>query len=284
MSTNMKPVPTIYLKYHPSDAEFAMSIVDALESVGFKIWAKDRHAIAGRRLDRQLESILDETNTILFLLSKTAIASKTLVEEVLLLQREGKKVLPLQIESCELPRTLQRIQFIDVHTDRTSGIKKLLKELAMSGHQYNGLQKEVLEVLSENEKLLLARKEAAKQKMNQIEAKRRRTKNTFVGLGILIVGFLAYLTFEYAGRDKKDFDNIDFTYNINNITNKDTMELVREQFDLHIEKFQFCRHGVLMTKISEDFDITYGENGFDHEDLVRQNDSLRKLIKRLKMK
>jgi len=81
--------------------------------------------------DNSIEQALESCDTMLVLLSDQSVSSENVKDEYSYAIENGKKVIPVLLEECEIPFRLKRRQYIDFSKDPQSGISGLLEELKM---------------------------------------------------------------------------------------------------------------------------------------------------------
>jgi len=122
----------VFISYSRKDsAEFADELVSGLELVGFAPFL-DRHDIAaGEDWEARLGGLIEQSDTVLFVVSPEAVKSERCVWEVDRTIELSKRLLPVIFKSVpehEIPKTLSRLQFVRFDTGR--GITRPLAELA----------------------------------------------------------------------------------------------------------------------------------------------------------
>ncbi|MEN2284490.1 toll/interleukin-1 receptor domain-containing protein [Algoriphagus sp. SE2] len=253
MSRQTNTTPKIFISYHSRDREFVMNLAHALEEKALTVWTRDLHSIAGKRMDRQIEEALEESDIVLFILSRNSVDSKDLMDEADISLNNRKLFIPLLIEPCQLPKRLKRIQYIDLHTNRSEGIANLFRALALKGHNFSELHRDVMALLSEGEQKLLAKKELARSKFEHIERKNRRRKLVLLGVASIVVGILGYMTWDYSQKDRAQFNKIDEDFNVFGRHSKDTMDIIEKMLTEHEYNFTYCMHQAAISRIINDF-------------------------------
>lgn len=212
-------------------------------------------------MDSQIEKAMEESDVVLFILSQSSVASKELMDEVHSSLNDRKMFIPLLSEPCELPKRLKRIQFIDLNTNRSEGIANLFKALALKGYNFSELHRDVLALLTESEQKLLAKKELARYKFEARERRNRSRRLLLLGIASVVLGILAFITWDYNKKDRDHFNKIDKVFNVYGRHSKDTMDLIEKQFTEHGYNFAYCVHKHVISDILEDnqFYSTDGE-------------------------
>jgi hypothetical protein len=122
----------VFISYSRKDsAEFADELVAGLELVGFAPFL-DRHDIAaGEDWEVRLGGLIEQADTVVFIVSPEAVKSERCVWEVDRTAELSKRLLPVIFKSVpdhEIPKRLSRLQFVRFDTGR--GITRPLAELA----------------------------------------------------------------------------------------------------------------------------------------------------------
>ena len=110
----MSKPPDIFLSYAREDQATARRFAEALEAEGFSVWW-DQTLSAGEAFDEVTEKALKESRAVAVLWSTHSVSSRWVRAEAALADENGKLV-PVLIESCEVPvkfrltQTLRRCQ------------------------------------------------------------------------------------------------------------------------------------------------------------------------------
>jgi TolB-like protein/tetratricopeptide (TPR) repeat protein len=106
--------PDIFLSYAREDQATARRFAEALEAEGFSVWW-DQTLSAGEAFDEVTEKALKESRAVAVLWSTHSVSSRWVRAEAALADENGKLV-PVLIESCEVPvkfRLTQTAEFIN---------------------------------------------------------------------------------------------------------------------------------------------------------------------------
>ena len=127
----------VFLSYSRRDSsEFAEELVGGLELAGFAPFL-DRHDIAaGEDWEARLGGLIEEADTVVFIVSPAAVKSKRCAWEVDKTLALSKRLLPVIHEAvveADIPEQLRRRQFVDF--SQGSGITRPLRELADALHR-----------------------------------------------------------------------------------------------------------------------------------------------------
>lgn len=120
---------TIFFSYSRDDSEFVLELAKTLRNAGATVWLDQLDIKPGSRWDRSIETALEKSNTLLVILSKSSVSSQNVLDEVSYALEENKKVVPVLLESCDIPFRLRRLQFADFSQDKDKGIQTLIAAL-----------------------------------------------------------------------------------------------------------------------------------------------------------
>ncbi|MEM7084966.1 MAG: TIR domain-containing protein [Bacteroidota bacterium] len=124
--------PKIFFSYSRDDSEFVLNLAKELREKGANVWLDQLDIKPGTRWDKSIEDALDASQTVLVILSKTSVESNNVMDEVSYALEEGKMVLPVMLEACDVPFRLRRLQFADFSVSREKGIETLTKALGLT--------------------------------------------------------------------------------------------------------------------------------------------------------
>lgn len=120
---------TIFFSYSRDNSDFVLNLAKELREAGAKVWLDQLDIKPGTRWDKSIETALKESSTLLVVLSKSSVASHNVMDEVSYALEEGKTVVPVLLEDCEIPFRLRRLQFADFTTSHKTGKETLSKAL-----------------------------------------------------------------------------------------------------------------------------------------------------------
>ncbi|MBT8261498.1 MAG: toll/interleukin-1 receptor domain-containing protein [Bacteroidia bacterium] len=120
---------TIFFSYSRDNSDFVLGLAKELKDAGANVWLDQMDIKPGTRWDKSIETALKESGTLLVVLSKSAVASHNVMDEVSYALEEGKTVVPILLEECDVPFRLRRLQFADFIQSRESGMQTLFKAL-----------------------------------------------------------------------------------------------------------------------------------------------------------
>lgn len=136
---------TIFFSYSRDNSDFVINLAKELRTAGAKVWLDQLDIKPGTRWDKSIEEALKQSGTLLVVLSKSSVASDNVMDEVSYALEEGKTVVPVLLEECEIPFRLRRLQFADFTSSHEQGIATLNKALRLEEDIAGKLEKEAAE-------------------------------------------------------------------------------------------------------------------------------------------
>jgi CheY-like chemotaxis protein len=119
----------VFVSYSRKDSEFALKLVNDLQSNKVQMWIDQFSIPAGITWDNAIEKALDTATHVLFIASNSSVESKNVRDEIGYALNEGKAIIPIMIEACKLPLPLTRINYIDIRIGYEIALAKLLLQL-----------------------------------------------------------------------------------------------------------------------------------------------------------
>lgn len=132
---------TIFVSYSSQDRPFALSLVKELQKLGANIWIDQLGIGLGENWDDAIEEALENSGTLMLILSPTSVESKNVKDEVNIAINSKKKLVPILIKECELPMRLQRRQYADLANNPDKAINDILTFLGLKEKASNSLKK-----------------------------------------------------------------------------------------------------------------------------------------------
>ncbi|MDD2922120.1 MAG: toll/interleukin-1 receptor domain-containing protein [Anaerolineales bacterium] len=131
----------IFLSYSHSDAAFAAKLAGGLEKAGYEVWLDRTDIQTGARWDDEIVKGLDASAVFLVLLSEASTASQNVKDEIGYALDHNKQILPLLIESCEIPFRLRRVQYVDFaalkYSEGLQTVLSIVKSFTTNGKKTN---------------------------------------------------------------------------------------------------------------------------------------------------
>ena len=117
----------IFFSYAREDGDFALRLARDLRAAGQDLWLDQLDIPAGGRWDKSVEQALKSCQRLLVILSPAAVNSTNVMDEVSFALEEGKVVIPVLYNTCEIPFRLRRVQYVDFTQDYDSALPQLIK-------------------------------------------------------------------------------------------------------------------------------------------------------------
>jgi formylglycine-generating enzyme required for sulfatase activity len=105
-----------FISYTHEDTQFALKLARWLQKQGISIWLDQWHQDQDEGWDRSVANALKGCQHVLLVLSPDAVNSWVVREQVMLALREGKQIVVVLHEPCQLPGPLQDLTVIDFTT------------------------------------------------------------------------------------------------------------------------------------------------------------------------
>ena len=117
----------IFISYSHFDMEFAGRLTKELERAGYEVWFDRTDIQTGTRWDDEIVKGLNASEIFLVLLSNKSTASQNVKDEIGYAMDHAKQILPILLETCEVPFRLSRVQYVDFTALKfNEGIQKVL--------------------------------------------------------------------------------------------------------------------------------------------------------------
>lgn len=122
----------IFVSYSRDDSHFALKLSSDLKGAGVDAWLDQLDIQPGERWDRSIEKALERSICLIVILSPSSVASNNVMDEVSFAIDEGKRIVPVVIQSCQIPFRMRRFQFIDFSDNYSLSLQKLLSVFNLS--------------------------------------------------------------------------------------------------------------------------------------------------------
>jgi hypothetical protein len=103
---------TVFISYARKNQSFAFFLRDMLEDSGYTVWIDSDSIPGGEKWAAQIESAIEECQSVAFIVTPEAVESEWVNREIELAIAHEKRVVPIMLEG-ELPRPLLEYQWID---------------------------------------------------------------------------------------------------------------------------------------------------------------------------
>jgi len=146
---------SIFLSHNHKDKPFVRKLAERLNAQGIRTWVDEAEIRVGDSLITKIESAIQEFTYLGVILSPNSITSQWVKKEVniaLTHEIDGAqvKVLPLLIESCDIPWFLSDKLYADFTRDFEDGFETLLKRLQDDLHAASHRSKRAQELLQQS--------------------------------------------------------------------------------------------------------------------------------------
>jgi hypothetical protein len=119
----------IFMSYSRRELGFVDDLVNKLEGEGYSVWLDYRVLIPGTPWKKQIEKGLNDADTVLLVVSKASIASEYVELEWRHFLDTNKRVILLIFEAVDLPRELEKYEWVDFRGSYKAGLKELFFQL-----------------------------------------------------------------------------------------------------------------------------------------------------------
>jgi formylglycine-generating enzyme required for sulfatase activity len=102
-----------FISYTHEDTRFAQKLARRLQKQGVAVWLDQWHLAEDESWDRSITNALRSCRHVLLVLSPEAVNSWVVRDQVILAVQEGKPIVPVLHQPCQLPPTLQDLPYID---------------------------------------------------------------------------------------------------------------------------------------------------------------------------
>ena len=119
----------IFMSYSRRELGFVDDLVSKLESEGYKVWLDYRVLIPGTPWKGQIAKGLNDADTVLLVVSKASIASEYVELEWRHFLETSKRVILLIFEAVDLPKELEKYEWVDFRGSYKAGLKELFSQL-----------------------------------------------------------------------------------------------------------------------------------------------------------
>jgi hypothetical protein len=145
---------SIFLSHNHKDKAFVRKLAEHLNSHGIRTWVDEAEIRVGDSLIMKIESAIKDFTYLGVILSPNSVTSQWVRREVniaLTQEIDGTqvKVLPLLIESCDIPGFLLDKLYADFTKDFEDGFETLLSRLSDDLHEQRHKSKRALELLQQ---------------------------------------------------------------------------------------------------------------------------------------
>ncbi len=164
----MKDKSQIFLSYAYEDREKVIEISKELTKAGFDSWMDVQNLMPGQAWDIEIRKALEESKFIILFLSRNSLRKEGYLQKEIksaLRLAENKPegtifIIPIRLESIEIPNYLKHIQVLDIEKPRGKNWEKLLSVLRegeeFGGKEFENLRKSVVDVKQPKKHIFVA--------------------------------------------------------------------------------------------------------------------------------
>lgn len=116
---------TIFLSYARADSKRALRLAADLRRLGIHLWIDQVDIEPGESWDSVVQAKLLESDVVVVLLSRAAVTSANVLDEVAFALDSRKRLVPIVLEQCDRPLRLARVQHVAID----SGIDEIAKAI-----------------------------------------------------------------------------------------------------------------------------------------------------------
>ena len=119
----------IFMSYSRRELGFVDDLVSKLEGEGYNVWLDYRVLIPGSPWKGQIDKGLQDADSVLLVVSKASLASKYVALEWQHFLETNKRLILLIFEAVDLPKELEKYEWVDFRGSYQAGLKELLSQL-----------------------------------------------------------------------------------------------------------------------------------------------------------
>lgn len=119
----------IFMSYSRRELGFVDDLVSKLEGENYRVWLDYRVLIPGTPWKGQIAKGLEDSDTVLLVVSKASIASKYVALEWQHFLETDKRVILLVFEAVDLPKELEKYEWVDFRGSYKAGLAELFSQL-----------------------------------------------------------------------------------------------------------------------------------------------------------
>lgn len=136
MSNDSNKCLSVFICHSKGDKIFVRSLYERLLSIGCDPWFDEVKLLPGQKWEQEIPKAVKEAHVVIICLSKGAINKRGYIQKEIRLALDVADevpdgdifIIPLKIESCDLPERLSKYQWTEIYND---GYDKLINSLVM---------------------------------------------------------------------------------------------------------------------------------------------------------
>jgi hypothetical protein len=119
----------IFMSYSRRELGFVDDLVSKLEEKGYDVWLDYRVLIPGSPWKEQIDKGLNESDTVLLVVSKASLSSQYVELEWRHFLGMKKRMILLIFEAVDLPNELEKFEWVDFRGSYKKGLRELFSQL-----------------------------------------------------------------------------------------------------------------------------------------------------------
>jgi hypothetical protein len=127
----------VFLNYASEDSKRVTQLYDKLLEAGFTPWMDKRNIVAGQHWQKAIKKAIRDSDFVLICISTTSVRKRGYVQSEIkdvLEIRRGKLEsdiypIPVRLDDCEIPESLQDLQWVDLFNSEGDGLEQIFKAL-----------------------------------------------------------------------------------------------------------------------------------------------------------
>lgn len=119
----------LFISYSRYDLPFVRDLVHGLRHAGIEPWLDLANVSGGDRWDASIETALQQCSHCLVVVSPYSMRSVAVQRELEFALQQEKPVIPVLLQTTELPARLQSLQWVDFRINFERGLRSLLTRL-----------------------------------------------------------------------------------------------------------------------------------------------------------
>lgn len=127
----------VFISYSRKDQDIARNVYQELHSHGLHPWMDEEDLLPGQVWEDEIKRAMKTSDFIMILLSHQATTSKGYFQKELRIAQDLSQhvpqdqilLIPVRVNFCQVPPTLEHIHFVDLFPSYQSGIDKVLRAM-----------------------------------------------------------------------------------------------------------------------------------------------------------
>ena len=114
----------VFLSYSHGMEDDIRQIIDVLRERGAKVWMDQERIKPGQDFKEEIKQAMFDADTVILFVGKEL--SPNVMYEIRLAKERGKKIIPVILESGELPNDIEGLKYIDLRKNKEVGIREIV--------------------------------------------------------------------------------------------------------------------------------------------------------------